>query len=274
MSATIAYIIDSVLNSLSICCWVIFLGREFIYPLNQEIEYLKNTQDMLYRSIQTLKTIVDIDKEYKTVLFNQVKDIKAELDTLRITFETRINKIEKELSECKSEENKDSDEENKDSEEENKDSEEENKDSEEENKDSEEEEDICPNIEVLPIQNHITFPQFIIFNDDNYKVSRTKSRDRELKNDTRILSEQVDKFLDKKIGTCMTFDETYELIWQYIGLHCNIGTQCHLKGFTKYIELDPNLRQLFGITEYEDYELTTETLPKYLEPHLKHLINV
>ena len=72
----------------------------------------------------------------------------------------------------------------------------------------------------------------------------------------------------------MTFDETYGLIWQYIGSHCNIGTQCHLKGFTKYIELDPNLRKLFGITEYEDYELTTETLPKYLEPHLKHLINV
>ena len=261
MSATIAYIIDSVVDSLHICAWVIFLGREFIHPLNQDIEDLKNTQDMLYRSIQTLKTIVDIDKEYKTALFNQVKDIRTELDTLRITFETRINKIEKELSECKSEE-------------ENKDSEEENKDSEEENKDSEEEEDICPNIEVLPIQNHITFPQVTIFNDDNYKVSKTKSRDRELKNDTRILSEQVAKFLNKKFGTCMTFDETYELIWQYIGSHCNIGTQCHLKGFTKYIELDPNLRQLFGITEYEDYELTTETLPKYLEPHLKRLINV
>ena len=257
MFATIAYIIDSILYSLYVCFWVIFLGRELIYPLKQDIEDLTNTQDILYRSIKTLKTIVDIDKEHKTALFNQVKDIKAELDTLRITFETRINKNEKEFK----------------SEEENKDSEEENKDSEEENKDSEEEY-ICPNIEVLPIQNHITFPQFIIFNDDTYKVSRTKSRDRELKNDTRILSEQVDKFLDKKIGTCMTFDETYELIWQYIGLHCNIGTQCHLKGFTKYIELDPNLRQLFGITEYEDYELTTETLPKYLEPHLKRLINV
>ena len=243
MPTTIAYIIDSVVNVFYICFWFIVLGREYIYPLKQDIDDLTNTQDILYRSIQTLKTITDIDKQHKTDLCNQVKDIKAELDTLRITFETRINKIEKEYK------------------------------SEEENKDSEEE-DICPNIEVLPIQNHITFPQFIIFNDDNYKVSRTKSRDRELKNDTRILSEQVDKFLDKKIGTCMTFDETYELIWQYIGLHCNIGTQCHLKGFTKYIELDPNLRQLFGITEYEDYELTTETLPKYLEPHLKHLINV
>ena len=220
MPTTIAYIIDSVVNVFYICFWFIVLGREYIYPLKQDIDDLTNTQDILYRSIQTLKTITDIDKQHKTDL-------------------------------C----------------------EEENKDSEEENKDSEEE-DICPNIEVLPIQNHITFPQFIIFNDDNYKVSRTKSRDRELKNDTRILSEQVDKFLDKKIGTCMTFDETYELIWQYIGLHCNIGTQCHLKGFTKYIELDPNLRQLFGITEYEDYELTTETLPKYLEPHLKRLINV
>ena len=243
MPTTIAYIIDSVVNVFYICFWFIVLGREYIYPLKQDIDDLTNTQDILYRSIQTLKTITDIDKQHKTDLCNQVKDIKAELDTLRITFETRINKIEKEYK------------------------------SEEENKDSEEE-DICPNIEVLPIQNHITFPQFIIFNDDNYKVSRTKSRDRELKNDTRILSEQVDKFLDKKIGTCMTFDETYELIWQYIGLHCNIGTQCHLKGFTKYIELDPNLRQLFGITEYEDYELTTETLPKYLEPHLKRLINV
>jgi hypothetical protein len=243
MPTTIAYIIDSVVNAFYICFWFIVLGREYIYPLKQDIDDLTNTQDILYRSIQTLKTITDIDKQHKTDLCNQVKDIKAELDTLRITFETIINKIEKEYK------------------------------SEEENKDSEEE-DICPNIEVLPIQNHITFPQFIIFNDDNYKVSRTKSRDRELKNDTRILSEQVDKFLDKKIGTCMTFDETYELIWQYIGLHCNIGTQCHLKGFTKYIELDPNLRQLFGITEYEDYELTTETLPKYLEPHLKRLINV
>ena len=252
MSATIAYIIDSVVDSLHICAWVIFLGREFIHPLNQDIEDLKNTQDMLYRSIQTLKTIVDIDKEYKTALFNQVKDIRTELDTLRITFETRINKIEKELSECKSEENKYSEEENKDS-----------------------EEDICPNIEILPIQNHITFPQCTIFNDNNYRRQGCyKSRDRELKNDTRILSEQVAKFLNKKIGTCMTFDETYGLIWQYIGSHCNIGTHCHLKGFTKYIELDPNLRQLFGITEYEDYELTTETLPKYLEPHLKRLINV
>ena len=190
MPTTIAYIIDSVVNVFYICFWFIVLGREYIYPLKQDIDDLTNTQDILYRSIQTLKTITDIDKQHKTDLCNQVKDIKAELDTLRITFETRINKIEKEYK------------------------------SEEENKDSEEE-DICPNIEVLPIQNHITFPQFIIFNDDNYKVSRTKSRDRELKNDTRILSEQVDKFLDKKIGTCMTFDETYELIWQYIGLQVN-----------------------------------------------------
>jgi len=244
MPATIAYIIiDSVVNAFYICFWFIVLGREYIYPLKQDIDDLKNTQDILYRSIQTLKTIIDIDKEHKTDLCNQVKDIKTELDTLRITFETRINKFEKEFI------------------------------SEEENKDSEEE-DICPNIEVLPIQNHITFPQITIFNDDNYKVSKIKSKDRELKNDTRILSEQLAKFLDKKIGTCMTFDETYELIWIYIGLYCNIKRQCHLKGFTKYIELDPNLRKLFGITEYEDYELTPETLPKYLEPHLKHLINV
>ena len=37
--------------------------------------------------------------------------------------------------------------------------------------------------------------------------------------------------------------------------------------------IDYKLRKLFGITENEDYEITSHNLSKYLEPHLKKIIN-
>ena len=54
----------------------------------------------------------------------------------------------------------------------------------------------------------------------------------------------------------MTFNEAYTPIWETLGSDL----------------LDNKLRKLFGITENEDYEITSANLSKYLEPHLKKLL--
>ena len=101
------------------------------------------------------------------------------------------------------------------------------------------------------LQDFPTFPHFTIFDDSNY-ISENNKILFIMKSDTRLLSNELAMFLQKKQGACITFAEAYALILE---LNSN----------------EINLKRLFGIIGNEDNELTSDTLTKYLEPHLKKI---
>ena len=109
--------------------------------------------------------------------------------------------------------------------------------------------------DILHIQTHITFPQSTYFEESNYKLTKNKSNCKKLKDDTRVISNQLAKFLNKQLGTCMTFNEAYTRIWDMLGSDSLLFI------------FGNKLRKLFGIYENEDYEITRENLSNYLEPH-------
>jgi len=102
------------------------------------------------------------------------------------------------------------------------------------------------------LQDFPTFPHFTTFDDSNYISENNKILYKVMKSDTRLLSNQLARFLQKKQGACITFAEAYALILE---LHSN----------------EINLKRLFGIIGNEDNEITADTLSAYLEPHLKKI---
>jgi len=246
MFVTIANLIPVMINFLFdgiyISFWFFLIGREYyrklISPLINEMNELKKKHDILYESMQKLKIIIDIDKDTEDDVSNNLKMLQREIDSIHRVLSKRLNKIEEEL--LSSDTNSLDNDETHNTEESN----------EEPNEEPNEEKDI------LPIQNHITFPHFTMFEESNYKPTKNKSPFKELKEDTRLISDQLAKFLNKKKGSCMTFNEAYTPIWETLGSDL----------------LDNKLRKLFGITENEDYEITSANLSKYLEPHLKKLL--
>ena len=101
----------------------------------------------------------------------------------------------------------------------------------------------------------VTFPQYTLFNDSNYLSVNNKILYGSMKPNTRLLSIQLARFLQKKPGVCITFAETYDLILESLSLNPN----------------DPNLKKIFGIFSEDNNEITSNTLTKYLEPHLRRL---
>ena len=290
MFVTLHNFISTVLNVLFdtfyICAWFCFLSREFykiyVYPLNQDIETLKFQQDILYKAIKKLKNIIDIDNSSSAQqLKSKFNHIKSDLDSMYRTFGKRLDKIEDELSSksypyknnCESDyEDGEEDEEEEDEqseEEEDEQSEEEedeqsDKQDEEENeeKQSENEEEQSENASssdnsscILPIQNHITFPHFIIFgsNNSNKKCEKTLPK---------LLSHQLCRFLNCELGTTMHEKDIYADVLKQIKGNKNI-TRLHK------IKIVPAIQKLFGISENEDYEITLENLPKFIKPHIK-----
>ena len=134
--------------------------------------------------------------------------------------------------------------------------------------DSSDEENIIPqNYVTLPIQNHITFPHYWIFNDTNFKQIRLPHNKYEVRifgNNLRLISNELAKFLKIKKGTCMEFDEGYKYVYEYIQNN-EIVNICD----------DKKLCKLFGLSENEDYEFTDvlliKNLKKMLEPHFRQI---
>jgi hypothetical protein len=102
------------------------------------------------------------------------------------------------------------------------------------------------------LQDFPTFPHFTIFDDSNYISENNKIPYKVIKPNTRLLSNQLAMFLQKKQGSCITFAEAYASILE---LNSN----------------EINLKRLFGIFSNEDSEITADTLSAYLEPHLKKI---
>lgn len=125
---------------------------------------------------------------------------------------------------------------------------------------------------ILPIQNHIVFPHFTIFQRSNYKRTKNKNKHyKELKHDTRLMSNQLSKFLNKAEGTCITFMEVYTQLWEILDNTTDSDTDSDSCSLDNHPTNVLALRKLFGITENEDYKITRDNLHKFLEPHLKKL---
>ena len=241
-------LINTIINNTYI--WILILANCYVFCkpqfdyLFKQVNDFEKKQDILYQSILKLKTIIDIDNS----LSNEQKE--------------QLNKIKKEISAIKSIINNDSDYYKEDSNsEEDQDN---NKQDQEELSDS----NSSPkNKPVLPVQNHITFPRFFIFNEKNFKQTKLSDNDYEfhfIGKDLRLISNELAKFLKVKTGTCMEFDDAYELVFNYIEENdiVNIGE-------------DNKLSKLFGVNENEDYEYSAPVLVKYLktilEPHFKKI---
>jgi hypothetical protein len=234
-------LINSVFDALYVSLWICVIGVQFynelIDPLKNEINDLKVKQDMLYETIIDLKHIISNDKSDTDENKQHIKSIEEEVNNMCINYGKRIYKIEEEV--FKNETNT----------------------SEEEEEEEEETDDS-----LVPIQNHIKFPHFVMYNDSNYQkpIKYKKCMDFNcLKDKIRLLSYELAQFLNVEPGTCMTVKEVHNKMIEHT-FSRNVKT--------KVIKMDTKLRKLFGLTENEDYELKSSNLILYLKPHLKVIV--
>lgn len=226
MNATTANFINNILlEGLYLSLWVCFLAINIYRQqiLIKEIDSLKKKQDILFESIQKLKIIIDIDKETEDIVSANVAILQNQLNDIDKRIEKRI---EESLEEGYNPVEEESD------------------------------RGVNP-VEEASDKGFPTFPHFTIFDDSNYISDNNKIPYKIMKSDTRLLSNQLAMFLQKKQGACITFTEAYDLISESLSLNSN----------------DTNLKRLFGIISNDDNEITVDTLSAYLEPHLKKLIN-
>ena len=230
-------VMNNVFNNLYIGLLVTACTYTFCKPqidnLYKHITNINKNQNILYQSILKIKSIVNIDNSLSN---EQIDELKKEIRTIKsIINDDDLNS--------------------------------------EESQDSYEQESSDINISpknniVLPIQNHITFPRFFIFNEKNFKQTKLTDNDYEFRfigKDLRLISNELAKVLKVKSGTCMDFEDAYIQIFNYI----------QDNNITNMAE-DSKLRYLFGINENEDYECSVivliQILKKILEPHLKKLL--
>jgi hypothetical protein len=235
MNATTANFINNILlEGLYLSLWVCFLAINIYRQqiLIKEIDSLKKKQDILFESIQKLKIIIDIDKETEDIVSANVAILQNQLNDIDKRIEKRIeesnwgvrgvNPVEEGYNPVEEESNR----------------------------------GFNP-VEEESDRGFPTFPHFTIFDDSNYISDNNKIPYKVMKADTRLLSNELARFLQKKQGVCITFAEAYDLISESLSLNSN----------------DTNLKRLFGIISNDDNEITVDTLSAYLEPHLKKLIN-
>ena len=247
MSNIIFNNIDIILDSLYIGLIAFSYYYLYITPhiktINNKIEHLEYKQEILYKAIIKLRNIVNIDTELRNEETQEITKINNLLKI--ISNEIGIKYLDNNtIQPVHIDEN-------------------------EEDKDSSTDSTPSPkNNPVLPIQNHIKFPPFRIFNDSKFKkytLSKPNNCSYHMMvNDVRLLSTQLASFLKYKDGTCLEFDEVYEEVLNYINYN----------DITAFNE-DHKLRNLFGISEDEDYEYSysdlVNVLKKLLEPHLKKI---
>ena len=226
-------IVDSLINSIYIgllAYAVVNACYKFKFDtLKEGLNALEVKQEILYDALIKLKKIYDLDNKVNSVQTRQLKEMKMDI--------LLIKKNKQELKDSLSCE------------------------------ESDETEPSPKNKPTMPIQNHITFPNFFILNRKNFKQKPLTKDTYEINFtgfDLRLASNQLAKFLKVKCGTCIEFDEAFNLVHLYIENNniVNISENTHLC-------------KLFGITEYEDYEflesIPIAVLKKMLDPHLKKI---
>lgn len=232
---------DSLINSIYIGLLVYAYLYAFNKPttvqLTDKTNSLEYKQDILHQAIVKLRNIITIDDNLKQEQTEQLKKIQKEINSIKQILDSTQLKKESDSDTSVS---------------------------------NSEQEDSIPspkNKPALPVQNHITFPHFFILNNKNFKQTKLTDDTFELRfigDDLRLISNQLAKFLKVKSGTCMEFDEAYELVFNYLQDNDIIN-----------IAEDSKLCKLFGINENEDYENSDSTLikilKKILEPHFKKI---
>jgi hypothetical protein len=237
----IANIIDSIFQSLYIGLLAFSYYYLFISPhineMKDKIKYLEDRQEIIYNAVVRLRNIAVIDTDLRN---DETKELSQLKKQVKLHSKHLGLKYEDDTS-SETEAN-------------------------EEEEDEETDSTVTQkNQPVLPIQNHITFPDFNILTD--YKKILKSLNKKELINsniDIRLVSNQLAAFLKRPIGTCLEFNDIYDEVLQYIN-----------DNDITAINQDANLRKLFGISEDEDYEYSYSELVKVLknllEPHLKKI---
>lgn len=232
-------LINSIYIGLLVYSYLYAFNKPTIDHLIEKVSSLEYKQDILHQAIQKLQNIISIDYDIQNKQMEQLKKIQKEINSIKQILDSNQLKCESDTDTPVSETEEYSD-------------------------------DTIPytkNKPALPLQNHIKFPNLFILNDNNFKQTKLTDDTYELRfigDDLRLISNQLAKFLKVKSGTCMDFDEAYELVFNYLQDNDIIN-----------IADDSKLCKLFGINENEDYEnsdsILIKFLKKILEPHLKKI---
>ena len=237
-------ILDSIFQTLYIGLLAFSYYYLYIFPhintMNDKIKYLEDRQEIIYNALIRLRNVAVIDTDLRNDEIDEISKIKKQLKLQ--SKHIGLNYEDDTSSEI------------------------------EDNNENSDDDDISLETEtttstknqyVLPIQSHITFPEFNILTD--YKKILKSLNTTEIINsnaDIRLVSNQLASFLKVKKGSCFEFNYVYDKLLKYINDN-NITA----------INEDTKLRRLFGISEDEDYEYSyldlIKVLKNLLEPHLK-----
>jgi hypothetical protein len=239
----IDYILSNIMDSIIECLYIGLLAFSYYHLyIAPKMRQLEERQEISYKALVKVKNIANIDTELRNEESQEIDKIKMDINRI-------CNYICLNLADSSSSQNQDYDEECQD------------------DVSSQTDSTQTPtNKPVLPIQNHIKFPHFWLFDENNFikQSSTTKniSTYKMIGNDVRLLSNQLALFLKRDIGTCLEFEEVYNEVIQYIN-----------DNQITALNEDSKLRKLFNISEDEDYEYSYSELVKVigtlLEPHLK-----
>ena len=236
MSEKMEEFMNNIVQLLFGCLYIGIIIKVYRYSLdNQQIHYMLNTidklktnQDKLFEIIVKIRNIIRVDNDLTNKQTKELKKIRRELHAINYILD--IKQIEQ--IECESD-------------------------------------NSSSNSKTFPLslhnQTHITFPNYLVFNESNLKQTKLPNNNHKLEfigDNVRLISNELAKFLKVEPGTCIEFDDAYEIVFNYIQEKqiVNIGE-------------DSNLCKLFGINENGDYEFTDTILIKILkellEPHFK-----
>jgi hypothetical protein len=251
MSEKMVEFMNEIIILLFNCFYIWIIVTAYRYSKNKyQIDYLtkdvnnfKNEQNKLVQIMIKLRNIIKVGDELTNDQTNQIKKIRKEIRKINnmLYFKYEYKKtdlIEYETDDIVDEEN-----------------------------------NIDTNsIFNLPInlhqQNHITFPKHLVFNQINLKKTKLPNNNHKIEfigDDIKIISNELSNFLKVETGTCMEFNDAYDMVYKYIQQNDIIN-----------ISEDSKLCKLFGINENGDYEFTDTTLieilKQLLEPHFRNII--
>ena len=243
MFETTMDLFEKVANSLDNSIYIGLLAYSFWYDFYKptidrlilKTKCLEDKQEILYQAMGKLKNIINIDNDLSIEQTEQLNQIQQEINAINKILNIKQPDADDEsnISEGESDESIPS----------------------------------PKNKPALPVQNHIVFPHFFILNDKNFqqrKLTNSTYQLRFIGDDLRIISNQLAKFMGVKVGTCIEFDEAYDVVYKYIQ-----------ENEITNISEDNQLSRLFGITENEDYEysdsMLIKVLKKMIEPHFKKI---
>lgn len=257
MIETLINSLETIINSMYIGLLVYSFWFAFFNPTINDLIYknnnLEHKQDILHQAIQKLINIINMDNEFQNEQKEHLKQIKQEINAINKILNIKYKNqdiistsaiIYDDYSSSANE-------------------------SEQASEDSNISNLSQKNKPALPIQNHITFPHFFIFNEKNFKQTKLQNNNYQfhfIGNDLRLISNELAKFLKVKSGTCMEFNDVYKIVFNYIQENDIIN-----------IAEDSKLCKLFGINENEDYEfinsdpILIKILKKLLEPHFRKI---